>query len=279
VSGFERRHQIRFPGDFRWWLQNGPAVRLHFRAFHDHDGNLLSEIDGWKLLRPQIDSPHISDFWWVEQQLGSEAPAALMTWMSKLIPIMSCENGHDVVHCDFAFDAENPPLVLVRGEYSGLRDMLAYVAPSLIDYLELQRCPVSEFAPNELLEALPVPELSEFGLAWNAHRDRILASSRATPADNAGRALNLDSLIDVVDMIRMQLEALGCTVLVGRSGRPKSAIWLSAAGPDAEGQLTIWDSGEGELVYGSESGQEHHSNLADLTQRWPRPLSLTSYGL
>ena len=48
-------------------------------------------------------------------------------------------------------------------------------------------------------------------------------------------------------------------------GRPKAGAWIVIDAGDSGGQLTVWDSGEGELEFFGTYGRVTHKHFDDLT--------------
>lgn len=86
--------------------------------------------------------------------------------------------------------------------------------------------------------------------------------------EHASVALDLGSIKDLFESAKVELESAGCTASIRRSpidDRSKHSIGLSVIGVLNEGELWVWDSGEGELIIGSTLEDVVQTRLTDLT--------------
>ena len=96
----------------------------------------------------------------------------------------------------------------------------------------------------------------------------LLEAKALVSLEDASISLDLGSIGDLFESAKVELESAGCTASIRRSpvdGRSKHSIGLSVTGVVNEGELWVWDSGEGELIIGSTLEDVVQTHLTDLT--------------
>lgn len=80
--------------------------------------------------------------------------------------------------------------------------------------------------------------------------------------------LALVSVPELFASAKVELESAGCTAVISHSpddGRNTHCVGLWVASGVAEGDLSVWDSREGELVIAASSEEVMHTHFASLT--------------
>jgi len=172
IAEFESLIGFVMPPAFRCLQLNEPNVALYGQISWSERGAWPVEfaelyyLDG--TIQGEYKDLHYQFFY------PPDDPEALSEWLTKLVPL-ALFGGNSALCLDFAFDAKDPPVIVIDGEFAGSpsRRNVRYIAGSFMEYLDLE---LGEGEDREMpLSVHNQPGRTTRRLVdWYAHRDQIM---------------------------------------------------------------------------------------------------------